>query len=171
MLKNKFRKSFKQKESLGEVDSSRAATILSRELGHNRYRRIKNFSFSKGDEYWEKTKAYFKPRGVRSTHTAGYAPNANPRAESAVYVIQSRARVLMMSLGPEAKTLWPAAVQHACWTTRRGAKRPRALVPAFGEVVAAKLKHNPSDALEPRARARRRENALFSVYSLARQPS
>ena len=52
-------KSFKQKESLHQVKSSHNATMLSREIGHNRYRRIIDFPFSKGNEYWDKTKAYW----------------------------------------------------------------------------------------------------------------
>ena len=33
---------------------------FSREIGHNSYKRIKNFDFSAGYEYWEKTKGYWK---------------------------------------------------------------------------------------------------------------
>ena len=86
------------------------------------------------------------------THTPGYEPNANPRAESAVNVIKTRARVMLQSLGPEGRSLWPCAVQHACWASRQGAKRRTALVPAFGDTVTSKIKNTPSDGFAPRGR-------------------
>ena len=61
----------------------------------------------------ERVEEYFEPRGIRVTHTPGYEPNANPRAESAINVIKTRARVMLQSLGPKCRTLWPCAVQHA----------------------------------------------------------
>ena len=36
-------------------DSSGGTFVVARELGLNRYRRIADFDFSAGDEYWEKT--------------------------------------------------------------------------------------------------------------------
>ena len=30
---------------------------------------------------------------------------------------------MLENLGPEGRALWPCAVQHACWSTRQGAKR------------------------------------------------
>ena len=95
---------------------------------------------------------YFEERGIRVTETAGYEPTANGRAESAINVIKTKARVMLMSLGPAGRTLWPAAVQHACWCTRRGTKGRTTLVPAFGEVITAKIKNTPHDAFAPRGR-------------------
>ena len=49
-------KNFKQKDlSTAEENSFR-----SREIGHNSYRRIKNFDFSSGYAYWEKTRPYWQ---------------------------------------------------------------------------------------------------------------
>ena len=95
---------------------------------------------------------YFEERGVRVTETAGYEPNANGRAESAIGVIKTKARVMLMGLGPTGKALWPAAVQHACWCTRRDTKCRKTLVPAFGEVITAKIKNTPHDSFEPRGK-------------------
>ena len=52
-------KSFKQKEAINEIKGIQDATMLSREIGHNRYRRIQNFPFTKGHKYWETTKDYW----------------------------------------------------------------------------------------------------------------
>ena len=95
---------------------------------------------------------YFEERGVRVTETAGYEPNANGRAESAVGVIKTKARVMLMSLGSVGKVLWPAAVQHACWCTRRDTKCRSTLVPAFGETITAKIKNTPHDSFEARGK-------------------
>ena len=59
---------------------------------------------------------------------------------------------MLQNLGPEGRSLWPCAVQHACWTSRQGAKRRTALVPAFGDIVTTKIKDTPSDGFAPRGR-------------------
>ena len=100
----------------------------------------------------EAVSEYFEERGIRVTETAGYEPNANGRAESAVGVIKTKARVMLMGLGPMGKALWPAAVQHACWCTRRDTKCRKTLVPAFGETITAKIKNVPHDSVEARGK-------------------
>ena len=61
----------------------------------------------------EAVSEYFEDRGIRVTNTAGYEPNANGRAESAVGVIKTKARAMLMGRGPTGKALWPAVVHHA----------------------------------------------------------
>ena len=56
---------------------------------------------------------HFCRQGVRVTETPGYKPNANPRAESAVNVVKTRANVMLVVFGPPGRVLWPAAVHHA----------------------------------------------------------
>jgi hypothetical protein len=48
-------KNFKQKNSMTSKENS----FLAREIGHNSYKRIKNFDFSSGYEYWNKTSPYW----------------------------------------------------------------------------------------------------------------
>jgi len=48
-------KNFKQKD----VATATENNFLAREIGHNSYKRIKNFDFSSGYEYWEKTSPYW----------------------------------------------------------------------------------------------------------------
>ena len=77
----------------------------------------------------DRVKAHFRERGVRITETAGYDPNSNPRAEGAIGLVNTRARVMLSGMGPEARELWPAAVQHACWALRNGSNSRKRVVP------------------------------------------
>ena len=45
---------------LGANDETTTSPILSREIGHNSYRRIKGFDFKAGFDYWNKTKPYWR---------------------------------------------------------------------------------------------------------------
>ena len=38
---------------------SQVKTHIAREIGLNRYQRIKNFDFSAGDSYWKNTKSFW----------------------------------------------------------------------------------------------------------------
>ena len=100
----------------------------------------------------EDIKDYFAQRGVRVAETPGYEPNANPRAESAVDVVKTRARTMLMALGPTGRTLWPAAVQHTCWTLRHGRKERKLLLPPFGADITTRIKNAPPGGFEPRGR-------------------
>ena len=71
----------------------------------------------------------------------------------AIRLVTTQAHVMLCGMGQEACGLWHAAVQHACWTLRRGTTLPRRLVPAFGDKVAVKLKHVPADSFAPRGKA------------------
>ena len=53
-------RNFKHQNILGENGEMDQSPFLAREIGHNSYKRIKNFDFSAGYEYWEKTKGYWK---------------------------------------------------------------------------------------------------------------
>ena len=66
---------------------------------------------------------HFCRQGIRVTETPGYEPNANPRADSAVGVVKTRARIMLQSLADEGRPCWPLALQHACWRLRSGASR------------------------------------------------
>lgn len=49
-------KNFKQKD----ISTSSDNTFLSREIGHNSYKKIKGFDFSSGYDYWNKTSPYWR---------------------------------------------------------------------------------------------------------------
>ena len=100
----------------------------------------------------DRVKSYFRDKGVRVTDTAGYDPNSNPRAEGAIGLVKTRARVMLSGMGPEARELWPAAVQHACWSLRHGADARKRVVPAFGDPITVKIKLTPSDGFAPRGK-------------------
>jgi hypothetical protein len=52
-------KNFKHVGKLGTDSSASVSPLLSREIGHNSYTRIKNFNFSAAYKYWERTKKYW----------------------------------------------------------------------------------------------------------------
>lgn len=52
-------KNFKHVGKLGQDNSPKASALLSREIGHNSYTRIKGFDFSSGYEYWSRTEKYW----------------------------------------------------------------------------------------------------------------
>jgi hypothetical protein len=52
-------KNFKHVGKLGVDSSSSVSPLLSREIGHNSYTRIKGFDFSAGYQYWDKSKKYW----------------------------------------------------------------------------------------------------------------
>lgn len=58
-------RNFKHQDNLNEFSEINKSKFLAREIGHNSYKRIKNFDFSSGYEYWEKTKGYWED--VRKT--------------------------------------------------------------------------------------------------------
>ncbi len=65
------------------LDKESGKEYLAKEIGINRYDRIKEFDFTSGDEYWEKTEDYW--RAVRTIWAGIYAGNSefvlNPRLE------------------------------------------------------------------------------------------
>ena len=97
-------------------------------------------------------KDHFRNRGIRVTSTAGYEPNANPRAEGGINLVKNRARTLLMNMGPEGPELWPLAIQRACWCLRSGSCDPRVAVPAFGVPVTVKIKKVPTNSFAPRGK-------------------
>ena len=56
-------RNFKQNKDIPNSDP-KSGWFLSREIGHNSYQRIRGYDFSAGEEYWEKTNAFW--RDVRS---------------------------------------------------------------------------------------------------------
>ena len=59
---------------------------------------------------------------------------------------------MLMKLGERGRALWPAAVQHACWTRSQGTESRRRLVPAFADTVTMKIKNTPTDSFAPRGK-------------------
>ena len=53
-------RNFKHQDNLSANGSFNESKLLAREIGHNSYVRIKNFDFSSGYDYWEKSKDYWK---------------------------------------------------------------------------------------------------------------
>jgi hypothetical protein len=53
-------KNFKHQNKLSEESNFSESSLLSREIGHNSYLRIKDFDFSAGQKYWKKTSPYWK---------------------------------------------------------------------------------------------------------------
>jgi hypothetical protein len=53
-------RNFKHQNNLSENGSFKNSKLLAREIGHNSYVRIKNFDFSSGYAYWDKSKGYWK---------------------------------------------------------------------------------------------------------------
>ena len=100
----------------------------------------------------EHVEQYFEPRGVTVTHTAGFDPNSNGRAEGGMDVIKTRARTMLQQLGRPGRCLWPLALQHARWCLRAGTTHSRMRVPAFGDPITAKIKEVPADAFAPRGK-------------------
>lgn len=52
-------KNFKHKTKLGVDHARNESPLLSREIGHNSYLRLKGFDFSAGYDYWNKSKPYW----------------------------------------------------------------------------------------------------------------
>ena len=59
---------------------------------------------------------------------------------------------MLMALGSNGRTLWPAVVQHACWTLRHGTQQQKLSVPPFGADITTRIKKTPTGSFEPRGR-------------------